>query len=140
MLQLQILDTVDRAKTKSWLSCIYWPLIVQPDFFITMGFPRGFVLQYLRRHSNVLRQDGQNLQAVRGISELDFLQGLAEAIGADTSKANRKLAAAEKTRRLALNCLARLNEIDREGRSDEVNSSAPCRHTDATCEVSRIEK
>ena len=77
-----------------------------------MGFPETFVRQYLRKHRNATKLNGKRVKAVRGVSEIDFLRGLAEAIGAETSKINEKLSRSNRIQSMAEACLSLLDRID----------------------------
>jgi len=60
---------------------------MEPAFFEKMGFQSRFVRQFLRKHRKVLLPGGRVARKVRGINEIDFLYGLADAIAADTTEA-----------------------------------------------------
>ncbi len=107
-----ILKRVDREKLQKWLSTLVIPWIVKPSYFIQMGFSEMFVRQYVKNHKNAVRLNGEIVRRVRGISEIDFLWGLAEAIGADTTEANLTRSKVKQTRLCIEACLAVLEQIE----------------------------
>ena len=111
MEQREILKQVDEEMLRHWLSCCRLPMVVEPCFFEHMGFPSWFVRQYFRKHSGVLQMDGRVQRNVRGVSEAGFLWGLAEAIGADTTEADRTRSNWKRTRLCVEACLAALDRI-----------------------------
>ena len=112
MEQPEILNRVDKGKLRTWLCTLVIPWIVKPIYFAQMGFPDVFVRQYLKKHNGARKQNGDTVQGVRGVSETDFLWGLAGAIGADTSEANRTQSSWSRTRLCVEACLAALDRID----------------------------
>jgi len=88
------------------------PLVVKPDFFERMVFTRWFVFQYLRKHDKVRQQDGTILRGTRGVSEVDFLYGLADALGAYAKDTDRNSSRSHKIRTMAKACIYVLDEID----------------------------
>jgi hypothetical protein len=119
MEQPEILNRVDKKKLRTWLRTLVIPWIVKPGFFIEMGFPEVFVRQYLKKHNGARKQNGEAVRGVRGVSETDFLWGLAEAIGANTSEANRAQLGWDRTRLCIEACLAVLEQIDDEEQTKE---------------------
>jgi hypothetical protein len=118
----QILELVDKEKTRCWLQSVCVPTLVAPSFFEKMGFPSWFVGQFLRKQRKVLLLDGTVQRGVRGVSELDFLWGLADAIGADTSQARRMSSVPRQIRICAEACISALDQIDGENRMPGVTS------------------
>jgi hypothetical protein len=112
MEQLEILEKVDKDKFRTWLRTLVIPWIVKPGYFVQMGFPDALVRQYVKKHDKAAKPNGEMIRGVRGVSEADFLWGLAEAIGADTSDANRVQSHWSRTRLCAEACLAVLDRID----------------------------
>jgi hypothetical protein len=80
MFGLDIFATVDRELLRKWLRSVLLPLLVAASFFESMGFEPWFVRRFLHKHAKVLRFDGTTGPG-RGISELEFLRGVAEALG-----------------------------------------------------------
>ena len=112
MEQPEILKKVDKEKLRKWLSTLVIPWIVKPNYFIQMGFPEIFVYQFMKKHNRATKLNGKTIRNVRGISETDFLWGLAEAIGADTYDANRTQSYWSQIRLCANACLAAIDRID----------------------------
>lgn len=108
----EILNRVDKEDLRKWLRTLVIPWIVKPGFFIKMGFPEVFVRQYLKKHNGARKQNGEPIEGVRGVSETDFLWGLAEALGAETSKANRAQLGWDRIRLCAEACLVALDRIE----------------------------
>jgi hypothetical protein len=108
----QILELVDKEKTRCWLQSVCGPTLVSPSFFEKMGFPAWFVRQYLKKHKTVLCVGGTVKRHVRGVSETDVLWGLADGIGADTSQTRSSSVPANMTRMCAEACLKVLDEIE----------------------------
>lgn len=113
MRQTDILNAIDKERLEKWLSTLVIPWIVRPSYFIQMGFPESFVRQYLKKHRNAVRINGEIVKEVRGISEADFLWGLAEAIGADTTQASRAQSVTNQTRLYVKACQAALYGFDK---------------------------
>ena len=111
MSQPKVLKNVNKDKLKNWLSNLVIPCIVRPCFFVQMGFSESFTRQYLKKHRNATKLNGEKVKKVRGVSENDFLKGLADAIGADTSEADEERAAWNAMRQRAKACLRVLDEI-----------------------------
>jgi hypothetical protein len=88
---------------------------MDPGFFENMGFPSWSVRQFLRKHRKVILPKGRVLRKVRGINEIDFLYGLADAIGAETTEARRNSSGWKRTVLCAEACLRVLERIDGEG-------------------------
>ena len=107
-----ILKTLDKEKVRKWLSTLVIPWIVKPSYFIQMGFSEIFVRQYMKKHKDVLKPNKEIIRKVQGISETDFLWGLAEAIRADITAANRARSKVKQTRLCAQACLAVLDQIE----------------------------
>lgn len=131
-----IFELVDKEKARCWLQSVCGPTLVTPSFFEKMGFPPWFVRQYLKKHKEVLCVGGIVKRDVRGVSETDFLWGLADAIGADTSQARRSSAQAKRTKMCADACVEVLDRIDEAeqaaGHTTEVLMSSkqmPCQPT-----------
>lgn len=114
MEQAEILEKVDKEGLKHWLSHVGMPVLVEPSFFVYMGFEQCFVRQFLRKHRKVLLPNGTVQRGVRGVSEVDFLWGLADSIGADTTEARRISSGWKRTRSCAEACLRVLERIDGE--------------------------
>jgi len=112
MEQPEILAGVDKDRLRKWLSNMVIPWIVKTSFFVQMGFPETFVRQYSRKHRDATKLNGERVKAVRGVSEIDFLRGLTEAIGAKTSKVNENLSGCNRIRSTAEACLSLLDRID----------------------------
>ena len=108
----EIIQNVDMVKLRNWLSILVIPWIVKPSFFVQMGFSDLFVRQYFKKHKDATKLNGEKVKKVRGVSENDFLKGLADAIGADTSEADQERAAWNAMRQRAKACLRVLDEID----------------------------
>ena len=79
-----------------------------------MGFPPLFVRPYFRKHKNVLQSGGRIQRKVHGVNEVEFLYGLAEAMGIDTSKIARKSSNFTRTKAIAQECLRILEIADNE--------------------------
>lgn len=107
----EILVGVDIEKLRKWLSILVIPWIVKPSFFMQMGFSESFVRQYFKKHRNATKLNGEKVKKVRGVSENDFLIGLAEAIGADTSEADQERAGWYAMRLRAKACLRVLERL-----------------------------
>ena len=114
MSQPEILQNVDMVKLRNWLSILVIPWIVKPSLFVQMGFSELFVCQYLKMHRNATKLNGERIKAVRGVSEIDFVRGLADAIGADTLKADQERAAWNAMRLRAKACMKVLDKINGE--------------------------
>lgn len=114
MSQPEILQNVDMVKLRNWLSIIVIPWIVKPSFFMQMGFSELFVRLYFKKHKDATKLNGEKIKKVRGVSEMDFLNGLAEAIEADCSKGDAKLCKSNQVDAWRDACIARLDEIERE--------------------------
>jgi len=112
MKQTEILKEVNQDKLRYWLLLTGPPLLRDTSFYEEMGFPAWFVRQYLRKHSYVLQLDGRIQRKVRGINEVDFLYGLAEAIGINTSEMNRRNYRYRQATDIARECLRVLDEMD----------------------------
>ena len=125
MEQPEILNRVDKAKLRTWLRTLVIPWIVKPMYFVQIGFPDTFVRQYLKKHNGARKQNGDTVQGVRGVSETDFLWGLAGAIGADTSEANRTQSSWSRTRLCVEACLAALDQIERREQAKEPRIAEP---------------
>lgn len=110
MKQSEVLDNVDMEKLRRWLSNLVLPWIVKPIFFVNMGFPEVFVRQHIRKHKTVALPNAKITRKVRGISETDFLWGLAEVVGADTTEAKRGLSGSRRIMLCAEACVKALNE------------------------------
>jgi hypothetical protein len=82
----EITERVDKKELMHWLATAGMPLLREPSFFEKMGFDRCYVHQFLKKHKNVLKTGGEVKKNVKGISDTDFLIGLAEKLGIDTSK------------------------------------------------------
>ena len=108
----EILVGVDIEKLRKWLSTLVIPWIVKPNFFVQIGFSESIVCQYFKKHRNATKLNGERVKAVRGVSENDFLKGLAEAIGADTSEADQERAGWYAMRLRAKACIRALDKID----------------------------
>jgi len=113
MEQPEILNRVDKKKLRTWLRTLVIPWIVKLGYFVQMGFPEFFVRQYLKKHGTATKLNGETVHGVRAVSETDFLWGLAEALGADTSEANRTQANWRRNRLCVEACLAALDRIER---------------------------
>jgi hypothetical protein len=125
MEQPEILNGVDKDRLRKWLRTLVIPWIVKPMYFLQMGFPDVFVRQYLKKHNGARKQNGDTVQGVRGVSETDFLWGLAEAIGADTSEASRTQLNWNRTRLCVEACLTALDRIDGMEQTKEPRISEP---------------
>ena len=112
MRQAEILERVNKDRLKNWLLLAGPPLLRDTSFYEEMGFPAWFVRQYFRKHSRVLQLDGTIQRKVRGINEVDFLYGLAEAIGINTSEMTRRNYRYRRAADIARECLRVLDEID----------------------------
>jgi hypothetical protein len=111
MEQTEILSRVDKEKLRTWLSTLVIPWIVKPDYFLQMGFPEVLVRRYVKKHRNATKLNGEKVKGVRGVSETDFLYGLANAIGADTSEADQEKTVWNAMRLRAKACLKVLDDI-----------------------------
>jgi len=111
MSRTQILQNVDMVKLRNWLSNLVIPWIVKPSFFVQMGFNDSFVRQYLKKHRNAIKSNGEKVKKVRGVSEIDFIYGLADAIGAETSEADKERAAWNAMRLRAKACIRVLDKV-----------------------------
>jgi len=107
-----ILELVDKEKMRRWLQSVCGPTLVTPGFFEQMGFPAWFVRQYLKKQRKVLLRDGTVQHRVRGVFEMDFLWGFAEAAGADTARARQMSPGYMRTTSSAEACLKALDEAD----------------------------
>ena len=67
---------------------------------------------YLKKHHGARKQNGEPIEGVRGVSETDFLWGLAEALEGETSKANLAQSGWNRIRLCVEACLAVLDQID----------------------------
>jgi hypothetical protein len=114
MSEPKILQNVDKEQLQNWLSNLVIPCIVKPNIFVQMGFPELFVRQYLKKHRNATKLNGEKAKPVRGVSEIDFLNGLSEAIEADTSEADQERSAWNAMRLRAKACIRVLDKIDGE--------------------------
>jgi hypothetical protein len=68
---------------------------------------------------SVLRLDGEVLRGVRGVSEIDFLMGLANALGADTARAKRASSQWSRIGPTADACMRILDQFDRNDQAEE---------------------
>lgn len=112
MKQPEILERVDKKRLQKWLLIAGQPLLREPSFFEEMGFSSFFVRQYFRKHRYVLQPGGAIQQKVRGINEVDFLYGLAEAIGINTSEMTIRNDRNRRAEDIARECLRVLDEVD----------------------------
>ena len=108
----EVLMSVNKQRLRSWLSSIVVPRIVERNYFVDMGFPESFVRQYFKKHKDATKLNGEKVKKVRGVSENDFLKGLADAIGADTSEADQERVAWNAMRQRAKACLRVLDHIE----------------------------
>jgi hypothetical protein len=114
MHQPEILKEVDRDKLTGWLKLAGLPLLRTAFYFEDMGFPILFVRQYLRKHKHVLLSGGRIQREIRGVNEVEFLYGLAEAMGIDTSKIAGKSSAFARTKTTASECLRVLDDANKQ--------------------------
>jgi len=121
----EILNRVDKKKFRTWLLNLVIPWIVKPGYFAQMGFPETFVRQYLKKHNGARKQNGEAVRGVRGVFETDFLWGLAEAIGADTSEASRTQLNWNRTRLCVEACLTALDRIEHGEQAKEPRIAEP---------------
>ena len=112
MEQIEILKDVKQDRLKRWLFLAGPPLLRKPYYFEEMGFPSWFVRQFYKKHKSVLRHDGEVQRGVRGVSGIDFLWGLAEAIGADIADAKRTPSEWKRIRLCVGACIKTLEQID----------------------------
>jgi hypothetical protein len=125
MKEPEVLNRVDKKKLRTWLRTLVIPWIVKPIYFAQMGFPEVFVRQYWRKHNRATKLNGETIRGVRGICETDFLWGLAEALGADTSGASRTQSSGSRTRLCVEACLAALDRIERGEQAKEPRIAEP---------------
>ena len=111
MSQPEILQNVDKDKLRNWLSILVIPWIVKPSFFVQMGFSESFVRHYFKKHKDATKLNGEKIKKVRGVSENDFLKGLADAIGANASEADQERVAWNAMRQRAKACLRVLERL-----------------------------
>lgn len=78
---LGIFASVDQEQLRMWLGSVLLPTLMEPQYFQAMGFPAGFVRRFFNKHTRVLLFNGAVQRGIRGVNELEFLRGVAEALG-----------------------------------------------------------
>jgi hypothetical protein len=81
MLGLDLFANVDMERLRAWLRSVLLPVLVDRRYLEGIGFETSFLQRFNKKHSRVLRFDGTTGRGVRGVHELEFLRGLAEALG-----------------------------------------------------------
>jgi hypothetical protein len=81
LLGLDIFARVDQERLQGWLGSVLLPVLVNLSFFESMGFESSFVRRFFHKHTKVLRFDGTIGRGLRGINDVEFLRGVAEALG-----------------------------------------------------------
>jgi hypothetical protein len=135
MKHLEILKEVDRKKFTRWLELVGFPLLTEPSFFESMGFPSVFVRQHLRKHKHVLRPGGQIQRSVRGVHEVEFLRGVADALGVRPFEDAWDPRDMMTTRAVARKCLEALPAMESGKNPDAVAVSIPDLTTKMTSSV-----
>jgi hypothetical protein len=85
---------------------------VEPSFFENMGFPTTFVRRFFCKHDRILRFDGTVARGVRGVSELDFLLGLADVLGVPSCRRKSHPYDIVAVMAVARDCLTALAALD----------------------------
>jgi hypothetical protein len=81
MLGLDILANGDIERPRTWLRTVLLPVLVDRQYLEGMGFEPSFVQRFYKKHARVRRFNGTVARGVRGVNELEFLRGVAEALG-----------------------------------------------------------
>jgi len=89
----EALKGVDLSVFKDWLGSSDGYDIVDPKYFLEMGFDNEMVTAHTVRHFSgegkyAITSKGKLVEHCDGVYELGFLRDLAFRLGADTSKAN----------------------------------------------------
>jgi hypothetical protein len=106
---------IDADKLRAWLVAVsaVLPAIRPPEFFEQMGFTPAFVRSHVDDLMSVWGHGSPGHKIVRGVSDVSFLQSVAEAIGADTSEGDAKLCWTNKILAWREACVSKLDEIIR---------------------------
>ncbi len=78
---LDIFASGDMERPRAWLRTVLCATLVNRQCLEGMGFKASFVQRFDKKHSRVLRLDGTIARKVRGVNEIEFLRGVAEALG-----------------------------------------------------------
>jgi len=78
---IDVLARVDMQRLRAWLGSVLVPTLVHVRYFEVMGFDSAFVRRFYRKHDCVLQFDGTLARNVRGVNEIEFLRGIAAALG-----------------------------------------------------------
>jgi hypothetical protein len=81
MRALDIFASDDMERPRAWLRTVLCPTLVNRRFLESRGFNASFVRRFDKKYSRVLRLDGTLARAVRGVNEVEFLRGVADALG-----------------------------------------------------------
>lgn len=124
---LDIFAEYDTEHPRMWLRTVLLPVLVNARYLESKGFKASFVRRFDKKHSRVLRFDGTVARQVRGVNELEFLRGVADALGIRSFEDPWDPRDTVTTTAVARKCLeafaaleSRRREADSTGRTPEV--------------------
>ena len=132
MTGMDILETVDRQRLRAWLGSVLVPTLVELRYFERMGFAPAFVRRFYRKHTRVLRFDGTMARGIHGVNELEFLRGVADALGVRSSEDGWDPRDVAVTSVVARQCLDAVTKIDRQRERDDAEAGRPSPEPETT--------
>ena len=135
MLGIDIFENVDMERLRAWFGSVLLPVLVHRQYLESKGFKTSFVQRFVKKHDRVRGPDGIIRRGIRGVNELEFLRGVADALGVRPFEDEWDPRDTATTTAVARKCLEALAKMENDQGPDALAVQTPDVATETTASV-----